>query len=142
MPNSKESLTQQSGLSPARRAILEKWKRGKAVEISGAQGISRRVGQGPVPLSFAQQRLWFLDQLEPGNPFYNMHTILRLSGRLAIEALERSLGEIVRRHEALRTTFATVEGQPVQIITPTATCQEFALFMVDLQGLPKEEREA
>src|SRR5436305_4707112 len=142
MSNSKDSLTQQPGLSPARRAILEKWKRGKAVEISGAQSISRRVGQGPVPVSFAQQRLWFLDQLEPGNPFYNMHTVLRLSGRLAVEALEGSLGEIVRRHEALHTTFATVEGQPVQVITPAAVRQEFALFMVDLRGLSKEEREA
>jgi amino acid adenylation domain-containing protein len=142
MSNSKESLTQQPALSPARRAILEKWKRGKAVEISGAQRISRRVGQGPVPLSFAQQRLWFLDQLEPGNPFYNMHIVFRLSGHLAVEALERSLGELVRRHEALHTTFATVEGQPVQVITPVAACQEFALFMVDLRGLSEEEREA
>src|SRR5881394_2702868 len=99
MSNSKDSLTQQPGLSPARRAILEKWQRGKAVEISGAQSISRRVGQGPVPVSFAQQRLWFLDQLEPGNPFYNMPAAVRLWGALDVAAFGRAVAEMVRRNE-------------------------------------------
>ena len=74
-----------------------------------------------LPLSFAQQRLWFLDQLAPGSLFYNIPMAVRLSGPLDVEALERSLNEIVRRHEALRTTFDERNGQPVQIIDPALT---------------------
>ena len=71
---------------------------------------------GKLCLSFAQQRLWFLDQYEPGKPFYNICQGLRLSGRLDIEALERSINEIIRRHEVLQTTFSMVADEPVQII--------------------------
>jgi amino acid adenylation domain-containing protein/FkbH-like protein/non-ribosomal peptide synthase protein (TIGR01720 family)/FkbM family methyltransferase len=84
------------------------------------------------PLSFAQQRLWVLAQLEPDSPFYNMFKAVRLNGRLDIEILERSLNEIISRHEILRTTFIAVEGTPVQIIAPQATMK---LSVVDLQGL-------
>ena len=69
-----------------------------------------------LPLSFAQQRLWFLDQLEPGSSAYNIPNAVRLSGKLDAIALERGLRELVRRHEALRTTFADMDGQPVQVI--------------------------
>jgi acyl carrier protein len=72
-----------------------------------------------LPLSFAQQRLWFLDQLEPGNPLYNIPQMIRLRGLLDVDALRRSLNEIVRRHEALRTRFALVDNEPAQIISPT-----------------------
>ncbi|MFN6513532.1 MAG: amino acid adenylation domain-containing protein [Nostoc sp. CreGUA01] len=68
------------------------------------------------PLSFAQQRLWFLDRLEPGNPAYNISLAVNLQGQLDISLLEQSLNEIIRRHETLRTTFTTANGQPVQII--------------------------
>lgn len=95
--------------------------------------------EGRLPLSFAQQRLWFMDQLEPGNPAYNMPGAIRLSGELNIAALERSLNEIVRRHESLRTTFATVDGQPEQIIAPFAP---LALPALDLSELSEAEREA
>ena len=71
-----------------------------------------------LPLSYAQQRLWFLDQLESNSGFYNITLALCLEGKLKVEALEKSLGEIINRHEALRTNFITVEGQPVQIIHP------------------------
>src|SRR6266700_6924477 len=70
------------------------------------------------PLSFAQQQLWFLNQLEPENPFYNIPFALHLKGPLQVEVLERSLREIVRRHEALRTTFGTIDGLPQQVIAP------------------------
>ena len=73
---------------------------------------------GDLPLSFAQQRLWFLDQLVPANPFYNIPTAYRLGGPLEVGALERALGEIVARHESLRTTFVSREGCPVQVIAP------------------------
>src|SRR5690606_16413955 len=73
---------------------------------------------GEIPLSFAQQRLWFLDQFEPNSPFYNIPEAVRLHGPVDPAVLERCLNEIVRRHEALRTTFKTVDGKPQQVIAP------------------------
>ncbi|MBA3260168.1 MAG: non-ribosomal peptide synthetase, partial [Gemmatimonadales bacterium] len=75
----------------------------------------------PLPLSFAQQRLWFLDQLEPHSPFYNMPTALRLTGLLDLAALHRSLDTVVARHEALRTTFPAENGKPRQVVLPPAS---------------------
>jgi amino acid adenylation domain-containing protein len=72
---------------------------------------------GPLPLSFAQQRLWFLEQLYPNTPTYNMPLAVRLTGKLDTVALERALNEIVRRHEVLRTTFSNSDGNPIQIVS-------------------------
>ncbi|HET7460394.1 MAG TPA: amino acid adenylation domain-containing protein [Longimicrobium sp.] len=94
---------------------------------------------GALPLSFAQERLWFLDRLEPGSATYNIPTALRLTGALDEPALERSLSEIVRRHEALRTVFGEVDGSPVQVIAPFGG---FALPREDLSGWSDTEREA
>src|SRR5262249_14337527 len=69
------------------------------------------------PLSFAQQRLWFLNQLEPNSPAYNIPSAAPLRGNLNVAALERTINEIVRRHEVLRTIFVTVDGQPRQVVT-------------------------
>ncbi len=90
------------------------------------------------PVSFAQQRLWFLQQLVPSNPFYNVPTAVLLAGPLNVAALSQTFNEIVRRHEALRTTFRMVEGQPVQVIAPSLSVP---LPVVDLQ-LPVAQREA
>ncbi|MBV9927462.1 MAG: amino acid adenylation domain-containing protein [Acidobacteria bacterium] len=98
----------------------------------------RRDGE-TLPLSFAQQRLWFLDQLEPNSSFYNIPAAVRLTGQLDVPVLERTFTEIVRRHEVLRTTFALVEGQPVQVIKPELSVP---LWVVDLTALPAGEREA
>ncbi len=95
--------------------------------------------QGELPLSFAQQRLWFMDQLAPGNPSFNMFSAVRLDGRLDNTALERSIGEIVQRHQTLRTTFVSRDGQPAQIIAPTL---DVPLPVVNLQSLPQDERES
>jgi amino acid adenylation domain-containing protein len=92
-----------------------------------------------LPLSFAQQRLWFLDQLEPGSAAYNISGAIRLAGRLDTDALAQSLSEIIRRHEALRTTFDLRHGQPAQIINEA---QPVSLPYVDLGQLPESEREA
>jgi amino acid adenylation domain-containing protein len=93
---------------------------------------------GDLPLSFAQQRLWFIDQLDPGNSVYNFPVAVRLKGSLNLAALEQSLNEIVRRHEALRTTFSMVDGQPSQVI---ASRLNITLPIVDLTKLPEVERE-
>ncbi|MEG5160088.1 amino acid adenylation domain-containing protein [Microcoleus sp. AT3-A2] len=90
------------------------------------------------PTSFAQQRLWFIDQFEPGNPFYNLPAAVLLKGRLNVVVLELSFQEIVRRHEALRTTFATVDGQPMQVVGQKFN---FGLQVLDLQQLAETQRE-
>ncbi|HEY9421637.1 MAG TPA: condensation domain-containing protein, partial [Thermoanaerobaculia bacterium] len=101
--------------------------------------IPRRQDGGPQPLSFAQQRLWFLTQLAPASSAYNISRILRLAGRLDVGALSRSLREIIRRHEVLRTTFQVLEGEPVQVI---GQAPETALPVVDLAALPQTARSA
>ena len=93
-----------AALSPEKRKLLEQKLKQKGSKFNS------------FPLSFAQQRLWFLDQLEPGNPAYNIPAAFRLIGTLNHEALEKSLNEIVNRHEILRTTFTAVSGKAVQII--------------------------
>jgi amino acid adenylation domain-containing protein len=90
------------------------------------------------PASFAQQRLWFLDQLIPGNAIYNVPTVIRLTGSLNLTALEQTFNEIVRRHETLRTTFVVLDGQPLQAIEPSLT---IPLSVLDLQQLPPDEQE-
>ena len=92
-----------------------------------------------IPLSFAQQRLWFLSQLEPESPSYNIPSAIRLFGVLDANALEQALSEIVARHETLRTVFEEVDDKPVQVVLPDRSCRfEF----VDLTPLPLAEREA
>ncbi|MEK6283639.1 MAG: amino acid adenylation domain-containing protein [Acidobacteriota bacterium] len=93
---------------------------------------------GHLPLSFAQQRLWVLNQLDQGSSFFNMHQAMRLKGVLNVAALEQSLNEVLRRHEALRTRFVTVDGLPVQVIEPP---QSLKLALVDLSGLTRAEQE-
>src|SRR3954451_13843429 len=82
------------------------------------------------PLSFAQQRLWFLDQLQPDSPLYNLPSAVYLSGRLDLAALQQSLDMLVARHEALRTSIATVAGQPLQRIAPALPVR---LIQLDLR---------
>jgi amino acid adenylation domain-containing protein len=94
--------------------------------------------RGRMPLSFAQQRLWFLHQLEPETPAYNVPAAVRLNGQLNVTALEQSFNEIIRRHESLRTTFATDQTGPVQIIAPA---QKLSLAVLDISALPERERE-
>ena len=99
--------------------------------------LQRVARNGPLPASFAQQRLWFLDQLEPGRASYNIPAAVRLQGRLDIPALERAFREIVRRHEVLRTRFESREGVPHQVIAPSL---EIHLEVQDLSALGEEER--
>ncbi|WP_437759618.1 non-ribosomal peptide synthase/polyketide synthase [Sorangium sp. So ce1389] len=94
---------------------------------------------GPAPLSFAQQRLWFLAQWEPDSPAYNVTGAFELTGRLDGEALEASLNDVVQRHASLRTTFVEEGGQPFQVIAPAAAV---ALARVDLTAIPGAARDA
>src|SRR4030095_6241259 len=92
-----------------------------------------------IPLSFAQERLWFLDRLDPESPTYNVPAAFRLAGDLNVNALEQSLNEVMRRHKVLRTVFATVNGNPVQKIFPSLV---IALTSIDLSNNPETERES
>jgi amino acid adenylation domain-containing protein len=94
----------------------------------------------PLPPSFAQQRLWFLHQMDPASPFYNIPLSIRLTGELDPDALRRALAEVVRRHEALRTTFAEGEAGTVQVLHPVPAA--FPLPLADLRALPDDEAEA
>ena len=100
--------------------------------------IMRTLRAETLPLSFAQERLWFLDQLEPESAAYNIPRAVSLTGSLQISALEQSVNEIVRRHEALRTSFVDVGGQPAQQI---AAELELGLPLIDLQRLSTDEQQ-
>jgi len=113
-------------LSPEKRALL-------ALQLKQKGNVANFF-----QLSFSQQRLWFLDQLEPNSSLYNIPMAIRLTGELKIEALHRSINDIVQRHEALRTTFAELEGEPVQIVHPQLVVD---LPVVNLVELPEEERQ-
>ncbi|NPC87083.1 AMP-binding protein, partial [Pyxidicoccus fallax] len=102
-----------------------------------APPLKRASRDRALPLSFAQQRLWFLDQLEPGSSFYNVPIAVKLTGTLDVRALERSFDALVRRHESLRTTFRTENGLPVQHIEPDA---QVRLEVLDLGNVPESAR--
>ncbi|MEU9507289.1 amino acid adenylation domain-containing protein [Micromonospora sp. NPDC048170] len=91
----------------------------------------------PVPVAYAQRQLWFLDQLSPGNPFYNNPVAFDIVGSLDVPALARALTEVVRRHEALRTVFVLADGEPCQLVRPAAPV---ALPVTDLTALPRAQR--
>jgi amino acid adenylation domain-containing protein len=129
---------------PLRALFEEPTVAGLARRIAGAEApaappLVPRPRPGPIPLSFAQERLWFLWSLAPESPFYNMPAALRLSGPLSVPALAGTFGEIVRRQEALRTRFPVLAGGPVQAIDPPSPVP---LPIVDLEGLPEAAKEA
>jgi amino acid adenylation domain-containing protein len=124
-------------LSGKKRAVLEALLREQGIGEAKTERIPRRTESGPAPLSFAQQRIWFLDQLEPENPLYNIHTGVELLGPLNVPVLQRSIAEILRRHEALRTTFTVIDDRPVQVINKNAI---FKLPVNDLQELDESQR--
>ena len=160
----RDSFFEQGGHSLLATRVISRLKAAFEVELPlralfespTVEGLARSVesavreGQAPtapelrradrsrsLPLSFAQQRLWFIDQLEPESALYNMPGALRLEGELNVEALERSLQEIVRRHEALRTSFRATAGEPEQVINEEWRME---LPVRDLRPLPAEER--
>lgn len=133
-------------LSPEKRKLLELLLKAQGVEVPHSRITPQPRTTNRLPLSFAQQRLWFLDQFQPNSPFYNIPSAMRLTGHLHVAALERCVAEIVRRHETLRTTFAPGDAesqeQPVQVVAPVATPSAVILPVIDLQHVPQAEREA
>ncbi len=118
-------------LSEAKRLLLEKRIKGLAKPAAPKNAMRRR-GGGPVhPMSWAQERLWFLDQMEPGSSFYNIPAASLISARVDVPTLERAFSEIIRRHEALRTVFRLVDGEPRQIVQPP---YELKIEMGDIRG--------
>ncbi|WP_431886953.1 amino acid adenylation domain-containing protein [Micromonospora wenchangensis] len=127
-------------LTPDLLAQIRRHKQELLAILAGDAGdtIERRAHPGrPVPVAFAQRQLWFLDQLAPGNPFYNNPIAFDLTGTLDTAALTRALTEVVRRHEALRTVFTLVDGEPCQVVRPAGPV---ALPVTDLTALPGPQR--
>ncbi|WP_346294332.1 condensation domain-containing protein [Sphaerothrix gracilis] len=107
-----------------------------AAQLTPIQPVSRQI---PLPLSFSQQRLWLLHQIHPGSTAYNLSLVLEIAGSLDLAALQQSLTTLIQRHEVLRTTFAAVDGKPVQVIHPA---QASDLSLIDLTDLAIAERTA
>jgi amino acid adenylation domain-containing protein/FkbM family methyltransferase len=132
-------MVESAELSGAKRALLEKYLRGDFLKNKSDRSIvPRRTPESIVPLSFGQQQLWLITQLMSDSPVYNECVTVHIPGHLDLVALKQSLNEIIRRHEAWRTTFPIVDGQPVQMIHPVL---ELPVPLVDLCHLPEAERE-
>jgi amino acid adenylation domain-containing protein/non-ribosomal peptide synthase protein (TIGR01720 family) len=129
-----------ASLSPEQRRLLELRLKQKGLTAPKAQSVIQpRQNQGSLPLSFAQERLWVLHQLQPDVPFYNEVHFFHLRGILNVAALEQSFNAIAQRHAVLRSTFATVEGKPVQSVAPF---HPLTLPLIDLTDQAETEREA
>src|SRR5689334_21500498 len=117
----------QTEVHPAKRALLEKRVRGTVRPANSA--IPQRSLDTAVPLSFSQERLWFIHQMDPVTCAYNLPCALRIAGQLKADALESAVSAIIERHEILRTTIRAVDGRPLQIVHPP---QPASLPVVDL----------
>lgn len=126
-----------AALSPEKRRLLERRLQTQGKNLPGDR-ITPRHESSRLPLSFAQQRLWFLEQLEPDRSFYNLPFTSRFTGHLTPSVIESALNEIVRRHETLRTRFVLENGEPVQLIEPEL---QIKLDVLDLQSVPEADRE-
>jgi amino acid adenylation domain-containing protein/non-ribosomal peptide synthase protein (TIGR01720 family) len=121
--------------SPTMAALAPAIERARRQEAGIAVPPIAAVARGgELPLSFAQQRLWFLKQLLPASPLYNVHVGVRCSGRLAVPALRQGIAECLRRHEILRTVLPEVDGRPLQVVLPAGS--DVALPVIDLAALP------
>src|ERR1051325_4510690 len=138
LPMSKKNV-QSAAMSDAQRASLaEQLFLAKQSKVHPT--IPKRSHNAKfLPLSFAQQRSWFLDQLEPGNPAYNVPIAFRLRGNLDRSAVQKSLDELVIRHESLRTIFPAIQGEPQQVVTPVVSAE---IQMLNLDNVPEGSRDA
>ncbi|MHC5730058.1 MAG: condensation domain-containing protein, partial [Nostoc sp.] len=129
-------LFEQPTIAGLAKDIEQATKAGLGLETTTIERISR---SQQLPLSFAQQRLWFLAQLEPNSPFYNIPAAVRLQGELNLKGLQQSFNEILHRHEALRTNLQTIEGQPVAVISSAIS---LLLPVFDISELTSNQQQA
>jgi len=134
-----DTIERLNGLSPEKRALFDRLIQARQNTARAAGAIPRRGFTGPAPVSFAQQRMWFLDRMAPGNPYYNECLPSHIPADLDPELVERAVNALVRRHESLRTRFQDNGGVPVQLIEPHA---HVPLHTVDFSHLPAPERDA
>ncbi|MEO6236335.1 MAG: amino acid adenylation domain-containing protein [Vicinamibacterales bacterium] len=127
-----------AALSDAKRALLERRLLDGRPAPAG-EPVRAEAASGPPPLSFGQERLWFLEQLDPGTRRYSMGRAVRLSGRLDLPALETTIAAIAARHDVLRTHFGTIDGEPVQIVAPPAAV---SVPVHDVSALPPDQAAA
>ena len=125
-------------LSPEKLALLSQRLKEKSKQRAKRQSIPRRTDSDSYPLSLEQQRLWFMNQLQPNSSFYNMGGAMRLTGELNLTVLEQTLSEIARRHEVLRSSFPVIQGAPAQVVAAAAAIK---LTVKDLSGVAVSERE-
>ncbi len=128
-------ISEQAKLSEAKQALLKRWAKGRSSGVSTIKTTGSSTGK--LALSYAQQRLWFLDQVDPGNTIYNVPAVLRVTGPLDVGALGHALNTIVRRHDSLRTRFIAEDGEPYQVIEPTL---EVLLPLLDIAHLSSDEQ--
>ncbi|HYL97392.1 MAG TPA: condensation domain-containing protein, partial [Blastocatellia bacterium] len=131
-----------SSLTPEQRALFESRLKRKSAgrpstAASKAGSIPKRKRFNNCLLSFDQERIWLIDRMQPGNPAYNIYSASRLLGPLNLEAWQRAINEMVRRHEILRTTFSTIDGEPVMVIRPEFTIE---VALEDASGFPPDKR--
>ena len=128
-----------SNISQAKRDLLAKYLRGELQQPTSSRSITPRQPGSPLQLSFAQERLWFLDQLNPESAVFNVPLTVKLPCAIDPEILRKSVNEIVRRHEVLRTTFRTRDGLPEVVIAPELNIE---LPVIDLSVYPTSQRES
>ncbi|ASS75372.1 hypothetical protein CIG75_10465 [Tumebacillus algifaecis] len=139
MDNKTDILQKRSTLTPAQRELLKRRMRGEAAKAAGKpNGIPRRPS-GRTPLSFSQQRVWLLDQLEPGTATYNIPYAVQMKGDLHLDVLERALWEVISRHEVLRTVFSAGEEEAMQTVLSDL---RLTIPLLDVTDLAAAELEA
>lgn len=130
-------LTEKDKLSEAKRILLERRLKGKRKKTSeGSEIVQSNVSNAP--LSFTQERLWFVYSLDPESSAYNIPILLKFKGALNVQMLEKSIDEIIKHHASLRTNFKNIEGQPVQIISPDT---RFELTKIDLRNAGENSKQ-
>ncbi|PYT05486.1 MAG: non-ribosomal peptide synthetase, partial [Acidobacteria bacterium] len=134
----KDISSEFANLSPERRALLTLMLQQSVESPATSRKIHRRSEAGYHPLSFAQQRLWFLAQMDTHSAVYNIPVVLRIRGALNVAALASSLDEIVRRHEVLRATFTNVGGQPAQVVGVRSTPGLPLVDLTEVSGAPRD----
>jgi amino acid adenylation domain-containing protein len=146
MTHEDHTLKRQSNLSSAKRELLQRWRHMGAERLAQSevqgQEHARPQRQGLFPLSFAQQRLWFLDQLEPQKPLYNVFLALLLQGSLQVTALAQSLQQILQRHDVLRASLEVVGDLPMQRIAAPEVAPPPELKVIDISSLSEQEKDA